>query len=55
MNSEQFTDFLLKKAKVIVIPGNEFGECGEGYVRMSYATAYEKIVEAMDRIEKVIK
>jgi len=55
MNSEQFSDFLLKNVKVIVIPGNEFGECGEGYVRMSYATAYEKIVEAMNRIEKSIK
>jgi aminotransferase len=55
MSSEQFSDFLLKKAKVIVIPGNEFGEYGEGYVRMSYATDYEKIVEAMNRIEKVLK
>jgi len=54
MSSEQFFDFLLKKAKVIVIPGTEFGRHGEGHVRMSYATAYEKIVEAMDRIEKVI-
>jgi aminotransferase len=55
MKSEKFFDFLLKKAKVIVIPGDEFGKYGEGYVRMSYATAYEKIVEAMDRIEKSIK
>lgn len=55
MNSEGFSDHLLKKAKVITIPGNEFGDYGEGYVRMSYATAYEKIVEAMDRIEKIVK
>jgi aminotransferase len=55
MTSEQFSNFLLKKVKVIVIPGNEFGKYGEGYVRMSYATVYEKIVEAMDRIEKSIK
>jgi len=54
MSSEKFTDFLLKEAKVLVVPGTEFGNYGEGYVRMSYATAYEKIEEAMSRIEKVI-
>jgi aminotransferase len=55
MKSEKFADFLLKKAKVIVVPGTEFGKYGEGFVRMSYATSYNKIEEAMDRIEKVIK
>jgi aminotransferase len=55
MSSEQFSDFLLKKAKVLVVPGTEFGKYGEGYVRMSYATAYEKIEEALNRIEKVVK
>ncbi len=54
MNSEQFTQFLLDRAKVIVIPGTEFGKYGEGFVRLSYATAYEKIDEAMDRIENVL-
>ena len=54
MTSEQFTDFLLKEAKVLVIPGNEFGTYGGGYIRISYATAYEKIEEAMNRIEKII-
>jgi len=55
MDSIQFSEFLLKKAKVAVTPGTEFGKHGEGFVRMSYATDYDKIVEAMDRIEKVIK
>ncbi|MEM5797233.1 MAG: pyridoxal phosphate-dependent aminotransferase [Candidatus Aenigmatarchaeota archaeon] len=54
MSSEKFSDFLLKKAKVVVIPGIEFGKYGEGYIRLSYATAYEKIAEALDRIEKVV-
>jgi aminotransferase len=54
MGCEKFSDFLLKKAKVLVVPGTEFGRYGEGYVRMSYATSYEKIKEAMDRIERAI-
>jgi len=53
-SSEKFAERLLK-AKVMVIPGTEFGKHGEGYVRMSYATAYEKIEEAMDRIEAALK
>jgi aminotransferase len=55
MNSLQVSHLFLKKAKVLVVPGTEFGKCGEGYVRLSYATAYEKIEKALDRIEKVIK
>lgn len=55
MRSEKFADFLMKKAKVIVIPGTEFGKHGEGFVRMSYATDYEKIEEAMDRIESALR
>jgi aminotransferase len=55
MNSEKTCDFILKKAKVMTIPGNEFGTYGEGFIRMSYATEYKKIEEAMDRIEKAIK
>ncbi len=54
MSSLEFGEFLLKKAKVAVTPGTEFGKHGEGFVRMSYATAYEKIVEAMNRIERVV-
>jgi aspartate aminotransferase len=55
MSSEKITQFLLEKAKVIVIPGTEFGKYGEGFVRLSYATAYEKIEEAMNRIEEAIR
>lgn len=53
--SNKFSDFLLKKGKVIVIPGTEFGRYGEGYVRMSYATVYEKIEQALDRIENSLR
>ncbi len=55
MSSGKFSDFLLKKAKVVVIPGSEFGKYGEGYIRLSYATAYGKIEKALDRIEGAIK
>ena len=55
MSSDKFADFLLKKAKVAVVPGSEFGKYGEGYIRLSYATAYDKIVEALDRTEKSLR
>ncbi len=54
MKSVKFSEFLLKKAKVLVVPGTEFGKYGEGFVRISYATVYHKIEEAMARIEKVL-
>ncbi len=37
------------------MPGSAFGKYGEGYLRFSYATAYDEIEEALDRIEKVTK
>lgn len=55
MSSYKFVDFLLKKAKVIAVSGNEFGKYGEGYIRLSYATSYQKIVEALNRIEKSLR
>lgn len=55
MSSEEFSEWLLEKAKVVVIPGTAFGENGEGYVRISYATSREKLIEAMDRIEKALE
>lgn len=55
MNSTHLAHMLLEKAKVLVVPGTEFGDYGEGYVRMSYATSYEKIQEAMDRIENWLR
>jgi aminotransferase len=54
-SSTDFSDYLLDDGKVAVVPGCAFGKVGEGYVRLSYATAYEKIEEAMDLIEKAVK
>lgn len=55
MKSTEVVNFFLKKAKVLTVPGTEFGRYGEGHIRLSYATAYEKIEEALNRIEKVIR
>lgn len=55
MTSLKFSNLLIKEAKVAVVPGTEFGNCGEGYIRCSYATSYEKIEEGMDRIENMVK
>jgi len=53
--SADFSEFLLKEAKVAVTPGSSFGGYGEGFLRLSYATSYEKINEALDRVEKAVK
>ncbi len=50
MNDETFAQKLLDEERVAVIPGNSFGPGGEGYVRCSYATAYEKIEQALERM-----
>lgn len=55
LTDHQFSDLMLKEAKVAVVPGSAFGKAGEGYIRISYATAYEKLEEAMDRMEKVLR
>jgi len=54
-SSENLAAFLLNKGKVVTVPGSAFGKYGEGYLRFSYATAYEKIEEALDRIERITK
>ena len=51
MDDETFAKKLLEEEKVAVVPGNAFGPGGEGFVRCSYATAYEKIEEALRRLE----
>lgn len=54
LNSEKFSERLLKEGKVAVVPGTAFGDCGEGYVRCSYATSLEEVKEALERIEKFL-
>ncbi len=51
LDDELFAQKLLEEERVAVVPGNSFGAGGEGFVRCSYATAYEKIEEALNRME----
>jgi aminotransferase len=39
----------------MTMPGSAYGKYGEGYIRISYAAAYEKLEEALDRIEKAVR
>ena len=55
MEDEKFCELLLQEEKVAVVPGNAFGESGTGFVRASYATAYEDIEEALERIYKFMQ
>jgi len=55
LKSTEVVRLFLKKARVLTVPGTEFGRFGEGYIRLSYATAYEKIEEALNRIETTIR
>lgn len=52
--SQKFAADLLSKAKVACLPGTEFGVHGEGFVRFSYATGYDRIEKAMDNVEKFL-
>lgn len=54
MTSEVFAEKLLIEEKVAVVPGNAFGECGEGYIRCCYATSLQEIEEALERIRRFI-
>lgn len=55
LTSEEFAEQLLMKEHVALVPGTAFGQCGEGYVRCSYATSVAKISEAIARIEHFVQ
>ena len=54
LNEVDFCHRLLREQEVAVVPGTAFGQHGEGHVRASFSTSYEKLVEAADRIEKFV-
>jgi aminotransferase len=54
LSDDEFCERLLKEEKVVVVPGNAFGERGKGHVRACYAASMEQIGEACDRIERFI-
>ena len=54
LSSEEFCEKLLHSKKVAVVPGNAFGESGEGYVRVSYSYSVDHLIEALKRIEEFL-
>ncbi|MCI7328742.1 MAG: aminotransferase class I/II-fold pyridoxal phosphate-dependent enzyme [Lachnospiraceae bacterium] len=55
MTSDEFATDLLKTKKVAVVPGTAFGDCGEGYVRISYAYSLDDLKTAVNRIEEYVR
>lgn len=54
LSSEEFAERLLHEERVAAVPGNAFGDCGEGYVRCSYATNLQSIQQAMERMARFV-
>ena len=54
INCIELADILLNKAGVALLPGTHFGDCGDGYLRISYATSREKISQALLRISRAV-
>ena len=54
LDDETFAEKLLLEEKVAVVPGSSFGDAGIGFVRCSYATSYEKIEQALEKIDSFV-
>jgi aminotransferase len=54
MTSDEFAMTLLNREKVAVVPGTAFGECGEGFLRISYAYSLDELKHATDRIARFV-
>lgn len=55
MTSDEFCEKLLMEEKVLTVPGNAFGECGEGFIRACYAASMDDLIEAIKRINRFIE
>jgi len=55
LTSEEFATKFLEEEKVAVVPGTAFGDCGEGYLRISYAYSLENLKTAIGRLERFVK
>lgn len=55
MTSEEFATRLLSEQKVAIVPGTAFGDCGEGFLRISYAYSVENLKRALDRLREFIE
>lgn len=55
MDENTFAERLLQEERVAMVPGSAFGASGAGFVRASYATAYEKIEQALERLARFLR
>ena len=55
MTSDEFATRFLEEEKVALVPGTAFGDCGEGFLRISYAYSLENLKEAIGRLERFVK
>ncbi|MCI9569706.1 MAG: aminotransferase class I/II-fold pyridoxal phosphate-dependent enzyme [Lachnospiraceae bacterium] len=55
MTSDEFALKLLEEEKVAVVPGTAFGDCGEGYLRISYAYSLQDLKRALERLERFVR
>jgi aminotransferase len=55
LTADEFTERLIREEHVAVVPGDAFGAAGAGHIRCAYCTAYEKIEEALTRIERLVR
>lgn len=55
LSDDEFCNRLLQEEKVAIVPGNAFGDAGIGFARVSYATSYEQLEEALERIDRFVK
>lgn len=55
LSSEEFCERLLREEKCAIVPGTAFGECGEGYARISYAYSVKHISEALEKIKRFVE
>ena len=54
MTSEEFANRFLAEEKVAVVPGTAFGDCGEGFLRISYAYSLENLKIALERLQRFV-
>ena len=54
MTSDEFATKFLKEEKVAIVPGTAFGDCGEGFLRISYASSMENLKIAMERLSNFV-
>ncbi len=55
MSSDEFATRLLQEEKLAVVPGTAFGDCGEGFIRISYAYSLDDLKKAMERMKRFIE